>query len=253
MPSKVVEGIILQVKPYGEADLIIDFFSSQWGRMRGIAKGAKKSKKRFVNCLEPLHWVRLSLFEKQNNSLVRIDQGELINPFPGIRKDYKKLGQASYFCEMIKELFAIGDTNRPVFELIRESLQALDQGKGDQEIFDIFQVRLLKIAGYALYLTSCLGCGKRAETIFDPVFSLSQGGIFCPKCLIGEKGIPLSPGTVHCLRQAGSLAFPQVFHIRFSRNMREEIGQLLHSFSCRIMGKELGSSRYLRQLQEPYG
>jgi DNA repair protein RecO (recombination protein O) len=252
MPSKMVEGIILQVKLYGEADLIIDFFSSQWGRMRGIAKGAKKSKKRFVNCLEPLNWVRFTLFEKQNNSLVRIDQGELINPFPGIRKDYKKWGQASYFCEMIKELFAIGDANGSVFELIKESLQALDQGKGDLEIFDIFQIRLLKIAGYALYLTSCLGCSKKAEDIPDPMFSLSRGGIFCRGCLKGENGIPLSTGTVQCLRQAVSMALPQVFHIRFSRYMGEEIDQLLQSFSCRVMGKELGSVRYLRQLQENY-
>jgi DNA repair protein RecO (recombination protein O) len=252
MPSKVIEGVILQVKPYGEADLIVDFFTSQWGRMRGIAKGAQKSKKRFVNCLQPLNWVRLTLFEKQNNSLVRIDQGELINPFPGIRKDYKKWGQAAYFCEMIKELFPVGDSNWSVFELIRESLQILEQGKGDQEIFGIFQIRLLKIAGYALYLTSCLGCGKNAEAIMDPIFSLSRGGVFCPGCLISENGIRLSPGTVQCLRQAMSMTIPQVFRIRFSRNMGEEIEQLLHSFSCRIMGKELGSFRYLRQLQENY-
>jgi DNA repair protein RecO (recombination protein O) len=253
MPVKVVEAIILQVKPYGEADLIIDFFSSQWGRMRGIAKGAKNSKKRFVHCLEPLNWVRLKLFEKQNNSLVRIDQGELIYPFPGIRKDYIKWGQAAYFCEMIKELFAVGDTNLSVFELIRESLQVLEQGKGDQEVFGIFQIRLLKIAGYALYLTSCLGCGKNSEAINDPTFSLTRGGIFCPDCLGVENGIRLSPGAVQCLRQAMSMALPQVFRIRFSRDMGEEIKHLLHSFSYRIIGKELGSARYLREIQETYG
>lgn len=253
MPSKTAEAIILQVKPYGEADLIVDFFSAQWGRMRGIAKGAQKSKKRFVHCLEPLNWVRLNLFEKQNNSLVRIDQGELIHPFPGIRKDYLKWGQAAFFCEMIKELFAVGDTNLSVFELVRESLKVLEQGKGYQEVFGIFQIRLLKIAGYALYLSSCLGCGKRSEEIDNPVFSLSRGGIFCLNCLGRENGIHLSPGAVHCLRQTMTMAMPQVFRIRFTRKMGEEIEHLLESFSCRIMGKELGSARYLKQLQEPYG
>ena len=253
MPSKVVEGIILQVKLYGEADLIIDFFSSQWGRMRGIARGAKKSRKRFVNCLEPLSWVRFTLFEKQNSSLVRIDQGELIHPFPAIRKDYKRWGQASYFCEMVKELFAVGDINGSVFELIKESLLALDQGKGDQEIFDIFQVRLLKIAGYALYLNSCLSCGKKSEVIPDPMFSLSRGGIFCRECLKGENGMPMSTGTVQCLRQAVSMGLPQVFRIRFSQYMGHEIEHLLRSFSNRILGKELESIRYLRQLHENYG
>ncbi len=252
MPIKVVEAIILQVKPSGEADLIIEFFTSQWGRMRGIAKGAKKSKKRFVHCLEPLNWVRLHLFEKQNNSLVRIDQGELIHPFPGIRRDFRKWGQAAYFCEMIKELFAVGDINLSVFELIRESLHVLEQGKGDQAVFGIFQIRLLKIAGYALYLTSCLACGKKAEGITNPIFSLSQGGIFCLGCP-GETGIRLSPGSVQCLRQATSMAIPQVFRIRFTRYMGEEIEHLLGSFSCHIMGKELGSARYLREIQETYG
>ena len=86
-----------------------------------------------------------------------------------------------------------------------------------------------------------------------PMFSLSRGGIFCRGCLKGENGISLSPGTIQCLRQAVSMALPQVFRIRFSRYMGEEIEQLLRSFSCRIMGKELGSVRYLRQLQENYG
>jgi DNA repair protein RecO (recombination protein O) len=253
MPSKAVEAIILQVRPYGESDLIIDFFTSHWGRMRGIAKGAKKSKKRFIHCLEPLNWVSLSLFEKQNNALVRIDQGELIHPFLGIRKNFVKWGQAAYFCEMIKELFAIGDTNLSAFELVRESLHVLEQGNRDQEVFGIFQIRLLKIAGYALYLTSCLGCGKNSEVINDPIFSLNKGGIFCANCLGGEIGIRLSPGVVQCLRQAMSMTLPQVFRIRFSRNMGEEIEYLLGSFSSRIMGKELGSARYLKQIQESYG
>ena len=253
MPSKVVEAVVIQVKPFGEADLIVDFFSSQWGRMKGIAKGAKKSKKRFIHCLEPLNWVRLELFEKQNASLVRIDQGELINPFPGIRKDFKKWGQASYFCEMIKELFAVGDPNPSVFELIRESLQALEQEKGDQDIFHIVQIRILQLAGYALHFNTCLGCGKKADEIKNPGFSLVRGGVLCPACLKGENGIRLSPGAVQSIRQCMNLKLPQVFRIRFTRDIQGEIETLLCSFSNRILEKELGSARYLKQIQEGYG
>jgi DNA repair protein RecO (recombination protein O) len=253
MPAKAVEAIILQVKLYGEADLIVDFFSSQAGRMRGIAKGAKKSKKRFVHCLEPLNWIRLNLFEKQSSSLVRIDQGEVLDPFQGIRKDFRKWGQASYFCEMIKELFALGDSNPAVFELAKESLRILEQEKGDQEVFSIFQIRLLKLAGYALYLSACLHCGKKVEEIGAPFFSLGRGGVFCPNCLKGDKGMRLSPGAVQSIRQSMTMNFPQVFRIRFNREIRREIENLLEDFSCHVMGKELGSVRYLRQIQECYG
>jgi DNA repair protein RecO (recombination protein O) len=253
MPSKTVEAVILQVKPYGEADLLVDFYSAQSGRMRGIAKGAKKSKKRFVHCLETLNRVRLDLFEKQNLSLVRIDRGELIDPFPGIRKDFRKWGQAAYFCEMIKELFAIGDLNRLVFELLCESLQILDQEKGDNPVFAIFQIRVLKLAGYALYLKDCLGCGKKTEDIGQPMFSLARGGVICPSCLKGDRGIRLSPGSVRSIQQSMIMNIPQVFRIRFSWEIQEEIEGLLGSFSGQIIGKELGSARYLRQIQETYG
>jgi DNA repair protein RecO (recombination protein O) len=252
MPIKLVEAVILQVRLYGEADLIVEFFSVQSGRMRGIAKGAKKSKKRFVHCLETLNRVKLDLFEKQNLSLARIDRGELIDPFPGIRKDFRKWGQAAYFCEMIKELFALGDSNRPVFELLCESLQVLDQEKGDQNVFAIFQIRLLKLAGYALYLKDCLGCGKKMEDMGQPMFSLARGGIFCPSCLKGDRGIRLSPGSVRSISQSMNMDLPQVFRIRFNREIQEEIENLLGSFSSQVMGKELGSARYLKQIQEPY-
>ena len=252
MPGTVVEALILKVSPFGEADLIVDFFSLQAGRMRGMAKGAKKSKKRFVHCLETLNRVRLHLFEKQNISLTRIDQGELLDPFPGIRKDYKKWGQAAYFCEMVQQLFAVDDANRSVYALLAESLKALDQEKGEQNIYAIFQIRLLHLAGYALYLTDCLDCGKKAEEIGAPLFSLARGGVFCPTCLKGDKGLRISLGSLKSIRQAMAMDLPQVFRIRFSREIQTEIEGLLVSFAQRIIGKELGSARYLKQIQEPY-
>jgi DNA repair protein RecO (recombination protein O) len=253
LPSTVVEAIILQVRPFGEADLIVDFFSLQAGRMRGIAKGAKKSKKRFVHCLETLNRVRLHLFEKQNISLSRLDQGELLDPFPGIRKDIKKWGQAAYFCEMVKELFAVGDANGSVYALLGESLRALEQEMGEQNIYSIFQIRLLHLAGYALYLKDCLGCGKKTEEIGAPLFSLSRGGVYCPTCLKGDKGHRISLGSVKSIRQSMTMNLPQVFRVRFSREIQAEIEGLLGSFSTQVIGKELGSARYLKQIQEMYG
>jgi len=252
MPGNVVEALILQIKPYSEADLIVDFFSLQGGRMRGIAKGAKKSKKRFVHCLETLNRVRLHLFEKQNVSLSRIDQGELLDPFPGIRKDFKKSGQAAYFCELVRELFALGDINREVYTLLGESLKSLDQGSGDQNVNAIFQIRLLKLAGYALYLKDCLVCGKKTDEMAHLYFSATQGGVVCPACLKGDKGLRVSLGAIKSIHQSMNMTLPQVFRIRFSQEIQSEIEMLLNVFSTRIIGKELSSARYLKQLQEPY-
>ncbi len=69
MPALSSEAIILQSKPTGESDLVVDFLSPDLGRLKGIAKGAKKSKKRFIHCLEPLSRSRLELFEKPSQGL----------------------------------------------------------------------------------------------------------------------------------------------------------------------------------------
>jgi len=252
MPSKTVEAVILQVKPYGEADLIVDFFSFSRGRIKGIAKGAQKSRKRFIHCFQPLNLVRLTFFEKQNYSLARIDQGELIEPFSGIRKDFRKWGEAAYLCEMIQAFFAVGDPQPEVFELIQEALGLIAQDRPEKEIFPIVRIRLLKAAGYGFYLEGCLGCGKKVEDIPNPVFSFSGGGVFCPLCQKGEKGKGLSRGAIESLRKTQAMAVPQVFRIRFSMELQAEIEQLLNPFTARVLGKELVSTRYLKQIQEPY-
>ena len=111
----------------------------------------------------------------------------------------------------------------------------------------------IKGAGYGLFLEGCLGCRKRIEEISAPVFSAGGGGIYCSDCLKGEQGTRLSRGALETLRKALTLPIPQVFRIRFSRDTEEEINRVLESFAGRVLGKELGAARYLKQIQEPYG
>jgi DNA repair protein RecO (recombination protein O) len=253
MPAQVVEAIILQVEPYGESDLLVEFFSRFQGRLKGMAKGAKKSKKRFVHCFEPLNRVRLWLFEKPNYSLVRIDQGEVIESFSEIRRHLRKWGLALYCVEMIPSLFAVADPHPEVFELLKQALGRLAEKKPEQEIFEILRLRLLRAAGYGLHLDGCTGCGKKVEELREPVFSFTGGGLYCPACLQGESGQCLSRGTVETLRRMMTMAVPQVFRIRFTREVAEEIEPLMHTFTEQMLGKTLKAARYLKQMQEPYG
>jgi DNA repair protein RecO (recombination protein O) len=252
MPAKTTEGIILKVKPYNESDLIVDFFTETSGRMAGIAKGAKNSKRRFVHCLEPLCWVRLTLFEKPSASLVRLDQGELLSPFEGIRRDFRKWGQAGFFCELVKELFPVHDPNPDVFHLLKEVLKVLEIEKKGADLKIIFQLRLLTLAGYGFHLSGCLTCQEAITEIQKPGFSLEGGGILCPKCLAGQV-LPLSPGAVQTMRQIMVKELGKVFRIRLNTAMQDEIEAVLEPFIKQTLGKELESVRYLHQVQETYG
>jgi DNA repair protein RecO (recombination protein O) len=252
MPARTTEGIILRVKPYQESDLIVDFFAAASGRITGIAKGAKNSKRRFVHCLEPLCRVRLTFFEKPSASLVRIDQGELIRAFEGIRSDFRKWGKAGFFCELVRELFPVQDPNPAVFRLLNETLETLENETRTDDLAVIFQLRLLALAGYGFHLNGCLTCRKTITGMTQPAFSLERGGILCQDCLRGET-LPLSPGTVQSMRQIMVKDLEKAFRIRLSTAMRREVEAVLDLFIKQTLGKELGSVRYLRQMQEAYG
>jgi DNA repair protein RecO (recombination protein O) len=252
MPALSSEAIILQHKPVGESDLVVDFLCPALGRLKGIAKGAKKSKKRFVQCLEPLSRSRLELFEKPSQVWIRIDSGELIEPFDGIRGDFRKWGLAAFACELIQGLVPFRDPNRPTYDLLRDTLEILDRGKGDPEIGPLFQLKLLQLAGYGLSFEICQACGKKGQDLQKAVFLPGPGRLQCRECTNGQSGIPLSPGALQSLRQANRMELRQAMRLRFTVGTRAEIETLLEKFRLEVLGRELGSARVLRQIQEPY-
>src|SRR3984893_2676890 len=89
MPVHESEAIILQSYPLGEADRIVSFFSRGAGRLRGVAKGARRTKSRFGSTLERLSHIRIWYFERETRDLVRINQCELIESFLDVQSDYQ--------------------------------------------------------------------------------------------------------------------------------------------------------------------
>jgi DNA repair protein RecO (recombination protein O) len=253
MPAFSTQAIVLQARPAGEADVLVDFLTPDQGRLRGLAKGAKKSRKRFANCLGPACWVRLQLFEKTTNPWVRLEAGELIDGFEAIRQDFRKWGVAGFLCELTRELVPPRDPHPAVFDLLRESFQGLDGRASAAEVGPIFQWKLLKLAGYGLSLTGCPGCGKTGEDFQQAVFLPRKGTLACRNCRGGEEGLPLSPGTLHSLRLVDRLAAAKAFRVRLDPRIRREAEALLGHLRRQILGRELSSAQVLRQLQEPYG
>lgn len=252
MPAYATEAIILQIRTAGEADLLVDFLTPRLGQLRGVAKGAKKSRKRFVHCLEPACRVRLQIFEKTGRPWVRIEAGELIEDFISLRGDFRKWGLAGLWCELTREVVPPGDANPRIFELLRKALTWLAAHKPEEEIGCIFQLKLLKLAGFGLPWTQCPRCGKSGPDFCQAVFSPRRGTLMCPECHGGEPGVRLSLSALQSLRQAERLEPDKAFRIRLDPGPRREIETLLAHFRLQVIGRELRSAQVLRQLQEPY-
>ena len=115
-------AIVLSTRVFGESDKIVRFFTLNSGKLTGIAKGGKKSQKRFMNTLELFNVINLEYFEKFSRSMVRIDSADLVEANMDIGSSFRKMCIASFFAEFVDKLTKEKERNDPLFHLLNTSL-----------------------------------------------------------------------------------------------------------------------------------
>ena len=242
------EAIILRTRDYSESDRLITFFSKNQGQLTGIAKGARRSKKRFVNTLEPLSHVLITYADRRTTGLVRIDGSELKSSFTALRADIARLGYASVSCEIVLKMSPERQANPSLFILLCQHLEQLELGAEPENSSLLFQIRVLSLSGYAPNLQSCLLCAQQPRAGENWVISIPQGGLLCKTHHQGSESYPVSLGTVMLLRQAQQLPLTKLWRLRFQRQSREESRFLLLNLIRHHLEKDLKSLKLLYQI-----
>lgn len=248
MPLYKTPAVVLRSMPYGESDQIVTLYTLTLGKIKGIAKGAKRSRKRFGNTLEICSYISATFFEKENLDLVRLSHCELIRPFAGLREDIAKLAWASYLIELVNALTAERIKNKALFRLLIVFLNLIDRGTLKGEIQRVFEVRLLSLLGYQPQFNHCTRCqrGLFGERFF---FGAKEGGVVCPSCAANLPGLlPVSLGTIKTLLLAQSIPLEKVGRISFSPQSLKESQAVLTLFLQQYLGKELKSKKFLEQI-----
>jgi DNA repair protein RecO (recombination protein O) len=176
------EAIILSTRLFGESDKIVRFFTLASGKVSGIAKGAKKSQKRFMNTLEPFTQVRIEYFEKPTSSLVRIENADLGESNSGLEVSLKKVCVASFFTEFVDKLTKEKQRNEPLFQALKKILDSLKLVEFTVTDILYYELQMLRHLGYMLNLASCVHCGKALPDMEKLYFSKERGGTLCPGC-----------------------------------------------------------------------
>jgi DNA repair protein RecO (recombination protein O) len=119
------EAIVLRTYPMREADLLVTLFTRSEGKIRGVAKSAKKSKRRFGGALEPLTWVRANWDEREKQDLARLDACEIVESPLSTPIDYPRAVALAHVAEVLDELLPDREVNDAVFRLAVNVLGAL--------------------------------------------------------------------------------------------------------------------------------
>jgi DNA repair protein RecO (recombination protein O) len=173
------EAVVLRSWPIHEADQIISLFTRDMGKIKGVAKSAAKSRRRFGGALEPTTYVRARYTERPKQELVRLDSFEIIRSPLSAPVDYGRAAALAFFVEILEETLPDHDPQDDIFRLL---IAVLEQTRVDSIWMPVtyFALWITRLLGWLPDLSRCSVCGERlagSSSYFDAAFD----GLFCER------------------------------------------------------------------------
>ena len=147
MPARVSETFVLRTYPFREADLIVSFLTRDLGKLRGVARRARRPKSPFGSGLERLSQVRMAYFQKENAELVSLSGCELIESQFGLQSEYAMSVVLDYFTEVAEQLLPANEPNEKFFRLLASMLAFLREGGNSWTAVTYFSVWTVRLIG----------------------------------------------------------------------------------------------------------
>ena len=160
MPLLETEAIVLRTYRLGEADKIVSLLTRQLGRLRAVAAGAQRPKSRFGGTLEPLSYIRMWLFERENRDLLRINSGEILESFFDMQRNYRVHVASQYVAEAAEKLLPEREINERAFRLVLAVLRSMKRTGEVERPLIFFNYWLLRLGGVLPDLQKCGSCGR---------------------------------------------------------------------------------------------
>ncbi len=193
VPARVSEALVLRTYPFKEADLIVSFLTRDQGKLRGVAKRARRPKSPFGSGLERLSHVRMAYFQRESHELVNLDSCELIRSQFDLVTDYRASVALDYFAEASDLLLPSAEPGEKFFRLLVAVLESLrpaggeDLGQADRvwRAVTYFSLWAVRLSGWLPELHVCLGCGSMLDDPESPeraFFSRDRPGLICSHC-----------------------------------------------------------------------
>ena len=253
MPLFTSDALILRTYKLGEADRIVVFLTRDRGKKRGVARGARRPRSRFVGALEPLTQVRVAYFEKERRELVSLNYAE-VGRSPLAAPEGEGLAHVGYFAELIDECAPDADADERLYRLGASVVDALTMGAPIEPLARYFEYWLLRLQGVYPSLTTCFRCrGPFGDDVV--VLARADRAFVCERCAPIPSGAPdvvdegLTFESLRFLRVARRTSPERVGGLALSQTASRELEMVHRALITAHLEKELRSTRVLRSLR----
>lgn len=185
MSARDSEAIVLRTYPLGEGDRLVSFLGRGEGRMRGVARGARRPKSGFGASLEPLSHVRIWFYERETRDLVRVSQCELIESFWEAQRSYNASLAFGLVAEIAEAALPEREASDPAFRLLLATCRTMKRTALVALPVSYYAIWMLRLAGWLPSLERCSRCHR--DLARGEAWGAEDGsGIFCRDCRPGQ-------------------------------------------------------------------
>jgi DNA repair protein RecO (recombination protein O) len=244
-----VEAVVLRHADWGEADRLLTLYTRERGKVRAIAKGARKIRSRKAGHLEPFTRVTLQL--ARGHDLFIVTQADTLDAYLPIHENLVKTSHAAYVVELLDRFTYEDDSeNYSIFRLLTEALARLENEADPWLAIRYYEVRLLDLLGYRPHLFECANCGREIKAE-DQFFSAAQGGVLCPVCGAGLPGAwSVSVEALKYLRHFQRSDYAGAQRARPAPEIQNEVEALLQRYVTYLLERALNSPDFIRQIKK---
>ena len=247
-------GVVLKTTPLRESDLLVSLYTQERGRIAAVARGARKSQRRFAGALQLLVLGRYTLGRPPRGELWSLNTADVEREWTQLASDVVAVAHASYAAELVGALLPPEAPDPHALELVVAIWDSLAEGGPSPAALRALELALLELAGHAPALDACAACSSElgGGAVFDP----SRGGAICRRCAATSRAAgvrPLEDSTLAYLRAVAAAGAPGAARVldrdtRFAAADRAGGRDALVAMVQGLVGRPLKSLEYIAKL-----
>ena len=241
MPLEKATALVVRTVDWSDTSRIATLWTREFGRVRVLAKGARRLKSNFDTALDLLSVSSIVLLRKSSGTLDLLTEAQVVKRFPRLRADLQALYAAYYVAELLAEWTEDYDPHPGLFNEAIAALEDLGAGGGAESAPSAgirlarFELVLLRELGYSPVLSRCVTCENELD-LGKLAFGLAVGGMLCPNCQQGQRH--RRPVSMQAWKALQALDESQdAWQNTWAAGVRNEIRRLLGDYITYLMGK----------------
>jgi len=245
-PEKAT-ALVLRVIDFSETSAVVTLFTREFGKISGIAKGARRPKGPFEHALDLLAQCRIVFLRKSSGALDLLTEAKLERRFRPRGRGLASLYAGYYVAELLLELTHDDDPHPALYDQAVETLARLMAGDAGPATVLRFELAALRMLGHLPSLVVCAECGGEIGPVARASFGLLSGGVLCERCREGKRNVvSVSRPAIDALASFAEPESEKWTATQLPPAVRGELRGVLNNYLSHVIGHRLKMHEYVK-------